>query len=103
MEACLYDNALKNKTELQIPVKVYCYLSWFCTGWKFYSQGVEHPLQTTMQINPPKAGYYPHSHNFQLVQNTGRGYFSHFQKKLVMHARDHTHFYTRNMSTEKKS
>lgn len=29
---------------------------------------------TTTQINPPKAGYYPHSHNFQLVQNTGRGY-----------------------------
>lgn len=32
---------------------------------------------TPMQINPPKAGCYPYyscSHNFQLVQTTGRGY-----------------------------
>lgn len=73
MEAFLYDSTMHWKTKLGYKFQAKYIV--ICPGSALAGSCLVREWNiTSMQINPPKAGYYPHSHNFQLVQNTSRVY-----------------------------
>lgn len=92
MDAFLCDSRIHRKTKLNYKSQVKYIV--ICPGSALAgSCPIREWNITSIQINPPKAGYYPHSHNFQLVHNTGRGYSVPLPKDTA-HSRSHSFLYT---------
>lgn len=92
MEAILSDCRMHWKTKLNYKSQVKYIVIHLCSALAGSCLVREQNI-TSMQINPPKAGYYPHSHNFQLVHNTGTSYSVQLPKDTA-HTGSHSFLYT---------